>query len=144
METSKLKDDLTAGREIFEKILNDDRPRWGKAILISFDSYIKNIPFEVSELIPLIDDKERWREAHAQFSRIRHFLLKHKSYKPEAYLLLAENIAKVTYNASGCPAPFDSDSGWLIPKCAFQAAAYFADNNLDDTILAAILTSHRQ
>lgn len=106
-----------------------------------FDNYIKNIPSEVSELILIIDDKERWREAHGQFSKIRQFLLKHKVYKPEAYLLLAENVAKVTYNASGQPAPFDSDSGWWIPKCALQVASYFADDKLEESILSAILTS---
>jgi hypothetical protein len=140
METSKLKQDILAGRDIFEKIPNDQRPRWAKVILFNFDDYIKNIPSEVSELISIIDDKERWREAHAQFSKIRQFVLRHKAYKPEAYLLLAEKVAKVTYNASGQPAPFDSDSGWWIPKCALQAASYFADDKLEENILAAILT----
>ncbi|RZL14409.1 MAG: hypothetical protein EOO62_05525, partial [Hymenobacter sp.] len=36
------------------------------------------------------------------------FLLENKNYQPEAYLLLAELVAKVTYNASGQSAPFDS------------------------------------
>ena len=138
MGTSKLKSDILAGRDIFEKIPNELRPGWAKSILLVFDSYIEKVPTEVSSLISLIDDKSRWKEAHGQFSKIRQFLLTHKSYQPEAYLLLAENVAKVTYNASGEPAPFDNDSGWWIPSCALQAGSYFKDTKLQEKIMLAI------
>jgi len=142
METSILKNDILAGRNVFEKIPHDLTPSWAKSILIIFNSYIENIPTEVSELLSLIDDKNRWKEAHDQFHKIRQFLLKHKSYQPEAYLLLAENVAKVTYNASGYAAPFDSDSGWWIPSCALQAASYFEESKLEEKIISAISSSN--
>ena len=31
-------------------------------------------------------------------------------------LQVAENVAKVTYNSSGCLPPFDHDSGWWIAQ----------------------------
>jgi hypothetical protein len=51
-------------------------------------------------------------------------------FRPESFLLLAETIAKVTYNASGQPAPFDFGSGWYIPSLAFQTALSFKDDRL--------------
>ena len=78
MEISKLKNDILAGRDIFEKLTNEQRPRWAKGVLLNFADYVDNIPSEISELILLINDKERWREAHGQFSKIRQFSLKHK------------------------------------------------------------------
>jgi hypothetical protein len=46
-------------------------------------------------------------------------------HKLHALLLLAENTAKVAYNASGAPAPFDADSGdWIAQNAkAFLDAA---------------------
>ena len=32
-------------------------------------------------------------------------------------LFVAENTAKVIYNASGEPAPFDADAGWELVPC---------------------------
>jgi len=138
-----IKNNLKIGEEIFENIPNDIRPRWGLLILSRFDNYIKDIPTSIKELYPIIENQERWRQAHGQFSKIRKFLLNNKSYKPEAYLLLAENVAKITYNATGDPAPFDYDSGWYIPICALKAAEVFEDDRLEEDVKAAILLFSR-
>lgn len=67
------------------------------------------------------------------------FYLIIRVFPHESFLLLAENIAKVTYNASGQPAPFDADSGWYIPSLALQTARSFKDTRLMDEVQATIL-----
>jgi hypothetical protein len=138
-EQYDIKTNIELGEHIFERLPNDIRPGWAGLILSRFDHYIGNIPTAVKELFPIIENKARWREAHAQFSRIRLFLLDHKAYQPEAYLFLAELVAKVTYNASGEPAPFDRNSGHYIPSLALKTVEYFDDNRLKEEVTNVIL-----
>lgn len=81
------------------------------------------------------------KEAHEQFSKIRVFALETKNYKPENYLRLQELVAKVTYNASGQSAPFDSDSGHYIASFALKATEHFDDNRLEEEVKSAILAN---
>lgn len=122
------------GREIFENIPNVVRPFWAKLLIVRFDNYIENVPELVVNLYAIIDDENRWHEAHQQFNRIRQFGLSNKEFQPSAYLLLAENVAKVTYNASGQPAPFDHDSGWCIPGLALEIADAIGNKEIKQEI----------
>jgi len=142
-EQYEIKTNIEIGRHIFESMPNDIRPSWVALILSRFDNYIKDIPTVIKELFPIIDNKDRWKEAHEQFTRIRRFLLDNKHYQPEAYLLLAELVAKVTYNASGQPAPFDTDSGHYIPSTALKATEYFDDERLEEEVKSVILLFSR-
>lgn len=75
---------------------------------------------EYGELISILREPKRWKEAHAQFSKIRvnvtlpserHWRKNLDSY----FVYVAENAAKTAYNCSGEPAPFDEDSyEWLL------------------------------
>ena len=145
-EKKLIETDLTVGKSIFENVPDNLKPNWSGIILSTFYDYIKDIPDSVNELHSIINNEQRWVEAHNQFSKIRRFLLDHKHYQPEAFLLLAEKVAKVTYNASGKPAPFDADSGWHIPSLALQTANYFNDEVLKNKVYEAILlfTSNRE
>lgn len=138
-----IKTNIKIGREIFENLTNDNRPGWAGLVLSRFDHYIKNIPTSISELYPIIDDKDRWKEAHEQFTKIRVFGLENKNYEPDNYLRLAELVAKVTYNASEQSAPFDSDSGHYIASFALKATEYFDDNRLAEEVKYAILLFNR-
>jgi len=138
-----IKTNIEIGQQIFEKLPNDIRPGWAGLILSRFDIYIKNIPISIKELYPIIDNKDRWKEAHGQFNKIRRFLLDNKNYQPEIYLLLAELVAKVTYNASGEPAPFDNDSGHYIASLALKTTKHFDDNRLEEEVTSAILLFSR-
>lgn len=131
------------GEQIFENLPNDIRPGWAGFVLSRFDNYLKNIPTFVLDLYPIIDNKSRWPEAHEQFTKIRVFGLENKKYEPEIYLRLAELVAKVTFNASGQPAPFDSDSGHYITSLALKATEYFGDNRLEEEVKSAILLFSR-
>jgi hypothetical protein len=138
-----IKTNIEIGQQIFENLPNDIRPGWAGLILSRFDNYIRHIPIAIKELYPIIDTKDRWKEAHRQFNKIRRFLLDNKNYQPEAYLLLAELVAKVTYNASGQSAPFDSDSGHYIASLALKATEHFDDNRLEEEVTSAILLFSR-
>jgi hypothetical protein len=138
-----IKTNIEIGLQVFENIPNDIRPGWAGLILSRFDNYIKNIPASITEIYSIIDTKDRWKEAHGQFNKIRRFLLDNKNYQPETYLLLAELVAKVTYNASGEPAPFDNDSGHHIPSLALKATEYFEDNILEEEVTSTILLFSR-
>lgn len=142
-ETYDIKTDLKIGEQIFENIPNEIRPGWGGLVLSRFDHYIKDLPISVSDLYPIIDDKNRWKEAHEQFTKIRTFGLENKNYEPDNYLRLAELVAKVTYNASGQSAPFDSDSGHYIASLALKAVEHFDDNRLEEEVKSAILLFNR-
>jgi hypothetical protein len=110
------------------------KPGWAGLILSRFDNHIKDSPAVIRDLYPIINNQDRWEEAHEQFNKIRQFGLSNKTYEPKAYLQLAEKVAKVTYNASGGAAPFDSDSCWYIPSLALQVAEHFKDNRLEEEV----------
>jgi hypothetical protein len=134
-----IRTNIEIGRSIFEKIPNDLQPGWAGLVLSRFNSYNNNIPKEVMNLFSIIDNSERWCEAHEQFTRIRKFLLNNADYKPESYLLLAEAVAKITYNSSGGNAPFDSDSGWYIASLASTAAQYFDEDFLEEEVQSSLM-----
>src|SRR5260370_28492146 len=92
LETFDIRTNIEIGQQIFENIPNDLRPGWAGLILSRLDNYIKKVPVEVKDLYPIINDQDRWGEAHEQFSAIRRFLLKNRNFKPEAYLLLPEIV----------------------------------------------------
>ncbi|MDB4904163.1 MAG: hypothetical protein JWQ63_3444 [Mucilaginibacter sp.] len=143
METYDIITNIEIGQQIFENIPNDIRPDWAGLILSRFDSHIKNIPGEIKEIYSIIDSRERWMEAHEQFNKIRVFLLNHKNYQPESYLHLAEMVAKVTYNSSVKPSPFDKDNGWYIASLALKTAQFFDDDRLEEEVKSAILIFNR-
>jgi hypothetical protein len=139
MESYDIKTSIDIGKQIFESVPSEIVPEWGGLILSRFDNYIADIPQEIKELYTIIENKQRWKESHDQFTKIREFQLNNDNYNPESYLRLAEAIAKVTYNLSGSNALFDADSGWCIPGLALRTAS---ELNLDDfeyEIKAALL-----
>lgn len=142
-EQYDIKTNIKIGQQIFENLPNDIKPGWAGLILSRFDNYIKDIPTPIKELYLIIDNKDRWNEAHEQFTKIRVFGLENKNYQPKMYLRLAELVSKVTYNASGESAPFDSDSGHYISSFALKTVEYFDDNRLEEEVKSAILLFNR-
>ena len=74
---------------------------------------------EYTELIDILRDPSRWKEAHDLFSKIRtNITLKFKSDDDSLdhyFVYIAENATKTAYNCSGESAPFDTDSfEWLL------------------------------
>ena len=109
---------LEAGRLIYERIPTEQRPLWAAAILDECRRLIHSVP-EINKIYELALDRSRWREAHAAFWPVRTLTLKAEENKAtdplyKAILYVTENTAKVIYNASGRPAPFDHDAGWWL------------------------------
>lgn len=142
-EHHSIKTNIKIGQQIFENLPNDIRPGWAGLILSRFDQYIKDIPTSILELYPIIDNKDRWKEAHEQFAKIRVYGLDNKNYEPENYLRLAELVAKVTYNASEQASPFDNDSGHYIASLALKATEYFEESRLEEEVESVILLFSR-
>ena len=75
---------------------------------------------EYGELISILREPKRWKEAHAQFNKIRvNITLPSEGSLVETldsyFVYVAENAAKTAYNCSGESAPFDEDSyEWLL------------------------------
>jgi hypothetical protein len=111
-------DTLKAGRLIYEQLPNDRRPLWAASILNLCRSLIQRVS-EIDAVHEIASNPSRWKEAHAAFWPIRDLTLKAErsnSTDPvyEGVLHVTENTAKVTYNASGEPIPFDEDAGWWL------------------------------
>ena len=139
IELDDIKNDIEIGAQIFSSVPKSLNPIWAGIILAKFNYYIKNVPEPIQRLQDIIEKPSRWKEAHQQFGLIRSFSLESNSYPYETYLLLTEKIAKITYNASGESAPFDSDSGHYIPSLALQAASFFKDERFEGDLKAILL-----
>jgi hypothetical protein len=102
------------------------------------------IPPEVEAVREIARSPGRWAEAHAAFSAVRNLVLlveKRSDERPRpehGILYLAENVAKVTYNASAPRAPFDHDAGWWIAKNARWMVDHSADAGLGARVWAAL------
>lgn len=55
-----------------------------------------------------------------------------------AQLCLAENVAKVVYNATNPPDPFDEDSGWWIAVCLKEILDLLSDGEYAETMWAIL------
>ncbi|MHB8903304.1 MAG: hypothetical protein ACYC6Y_31465 [Thermoguttaceae bacterium] len=77
---------------------------------------------EYQELVDVLREPHRWKEAHAVFNRIRvNVTLTSENHKKQdldaCFVYVAENAAKTAYNCSGCSAPFDKDSFDRLLNC---------------------------
>ena len=138
-EIDNIKNNIERGREIYEKIPKYSRPLWAGLVLSRFNNYIKSIPSQITELFEIIENKDRWKNVRCIASKIRLFRLDNHKYQPINYLILAEIVAKVTYNASGDIAPFEKDGGHCIPEMAIKLSEIFDDKTLEKEVISSIL-----
>lgn len=106
---------LEAGRLLYENIPVELRPAWAAEVLAIARSHVPPIP-EVEAVLEIASNPSRWPEARETFRAVRKLTLQAEEPLYEGVLILAENVAKVTYNSSGHPPPFDHDSGWWIAQ----------------------------
>jgi hypothetical protein len=118
---------LKAGRLIVENLPNYSRPKWAAGVLrlVLERSGVQSSP--IDEVLHTADDQAVWGNGRRAFSIVRHETLRvdelarqrrltKKEELLRGVLVLAELVAKVTYNAAQPPDPFDNDSGWWIAK----------------------------
>lgn len=118
---------IEAGMLLYERISHVSRPLWGADVL-EFASQRTSKTREIQNVIAFARTPEEWAKStsRAKDSKARDFFHAVRLLTIEedrkatgntlytSILLLAENVAKVTYNAYGYNAPFDHDAGWWI------------------------------
>jgi hypothetical protein len=113
---------LECGRLIYESLTPHQRVRWASAILTFCIEHSPSVP-SANSVAALAPDEKSWPLAHAAFSDVRAVtLLEEKSPgtldpRSASLLFVAENAAKIIYNASQASAPFDHEAGWWLAKC---------------------------
>jgi hypothetical protein len=133
-------DALEAGKLLYERLEPGRRPGWAVAVLDACCSAVSAVPAEVEAVREIALTPARWTEAHAAFQAVRMLVLLNERRSPKArtigdeMLYLAENVAKVTYNASGASAPFDHDAGWWVAKIARSIVERSKDSGLEDRV----------
>jgi hypothetical protein len=106
---------LDAGRLIYERIPARQRAAWAARVLEAVRELAPETP-EIDRVLQIARDPAKWGEAHEAFNAVRALALEAKDPLVEAVLHLTESVAKVAYNASGGPAPFDRDAGWRVAQ----------------------------
>ena len=100
-----------SGELIVSLIPAGSRPVWAATLLHNVLRYVPYTP-EFDEVVDITQHSRRWPEALAAFHRVR--TLRQEETHDRVYdtvAALAENVAKVTYNASNPTVPFDRDAG---------------------------------
>jgi hypothetical protein len=142
---------LKAGLILYEHISILDRPAWGADILEYAQNRIEHFS-EIEAVIAFARNPGYWgngvaenqEEAHRVFGRVRKRALEKKDLGRIGELLfyLAENVAKVTYNAYGYADPFDHDAGWWIAANAKGLAEEFDNPDIEREVWS-ILSKER-
>ena len=119
-------DPLRAGTAIYSRVHNDNRPGWAASILAECCERVPKVPEAIAHVLDLSAEAAKWELAHDAFSAVRQLTLaaERRPIEKRDHLLLyvAENTAKVIYNAFGASAPFDRDSGAWLVRCAKEYA----------------------
>ena len=132
------KDALCVGVTIYSRVPDNRRPEWAASILTTCCARVSVVPKPITDVIELASEPAKWQLAHSAFSAVRELTLAADSRLikniTNRLLYVAENAAKVIYNASRSSAPFDRDSGAWLVRCAKE----FADS-IDDVSFTALL-----
>lgn len=97
---------LAVGRLVVSKLDRDELPGWAADVLFQASSMMPRQK-EVDDLLEVTADNRRWREAYDLFLELRQRRLAESRPEVASFIDLAENVAKIVYNASGAQAPFD-------------------------------------
>jgi hypothetical protein len=139
-------DPYKAGDLLYDHIPVAERPAWAAKILSVAKDYLNIHIAEIERLLTIAATPETWPEAYDVFHSLRKQTLatekSHGGGKDHDIhvflLLLAENVAKVIYNASGKTAPFDHDSGQAVVLTAAGVAEHLGDLAFSEYVWKAI------
>jgi hypothetical protein len=133
-----------AARAIDDAIPERMRPGWAAETLEVICSRLTAVPEEVRAVVSIGRTPGRFRDAHAAFSAVRALILAEdrsgaggSAYA--AVLSMAEDAAKVIYNASGVQepiqpgetAPFDDGCGYLLARGVVHLAQTCGSSDFD-------------
>jgi hypothetical protein len=110
-----------AGWLLYSQIPIADRPHWAAQILDLCRSVVRSPP-EVSAVYDMAVKPSEWGRGHDAFGAVRKLTLQYEKAEGKdgiygGLLHLAENVAKVTYNATSPQDPFDCDAGAWVVSC---------------------------
>lgn len=135
-----------AGRLIFENLSPQVRPKWASRILalMTERTGIKSPPIE--RVLQIAGDPGKWGTAHDASSVARRAaieLVKLRSRTADQDLLLgltslAGLVARVIYNSTGSPDPFDDDTGWSLVESVRRVLDLLKDDQFSDSIWFAL------
>lgn len=116
-EAWKIREDGKAGYLLHRSLPIEQRPYWAVAILKCAGNKL-NVPSEVRRVIEVASNADRWKEGYNAFHEVRYLTIQQRKIEYvdplfNAFLRLAENTAKVTFNSAG--GKFDKHCGDLIP-----------------------------
>jgi hypothetical protein len=138
---------IEAGRLIFENIAPEVRPKWASSILASVVERTGVHSPPIENILQIASHRDEWKKAHEAFSSARDLTLELErigdSRSVEQTLLLrmvilAELVAKVTYNATSPPDEFDEDSGWWIAVCLKGILDFLGDDDFSSAMWLAL------
>lgn len=137
-------DAMRVGWTTYEALSDQGRVQLAAELLATSCQLLPAVPPAIGRVLSIAQDGSRWREAHEAFRGVRALTLKHASRdRPdriyEAALYVAENAAKVIYNASHEPAPFDYDAGYWLVGCAHTLAMVSGEPELKDKFWAVVV-----
>jgi len=140
---------LDAGKLIFENLPVGTRPQWAARVLrlVVDRTGVKSQPVELA--ISIANTPNDWGKAHDAFSTLRKATLELERLNPLSppqallleLLLLAELVAKVTYNSTNPVNEFDEDSGWWVAPCLKDILDSLDDEKFSVVALSALLTT---
>jgi hypothetical protein len=137
-------DALLAGRCLYERLAVHDRPSWACGVLDACSAGLSALPAELRTIREIALTPNRWHEAREAFQAVRKLTIAAESTTDNAgapelgILYLAENVAKVSYNASGCSALFDHDAGWWVAKNARWIIDQSSEMGLEKRVWSAL------
>ena len=137
-------DFLLLGEMLCNQIPNTQQPMWFSTLLEIASPYADEDGV-IDTLLEVIYCEDRWFECKEIFNSLRATTLKYgKLQNPdkrrECTVILAENIAKVTFNCSKASEHgYDKDSGYWIPGCVDDLINSSKDANINKTLLDHLL-----
>ena len=119
--------------EILSQSFNHrERQSWAAGVLREAVGY-QEVSVVVGSLLDIVKDDSRWAEAKAEFNKIRSETIRLEETGGNLELLgifhLAENVAKITYNAWCSNYEFDEDAGYWIPSCVNFIISHVRDED---------------
>lgn len=106
------------GRTAYEAVPSRERPKWAGAILKLVASKGGSSE-EIARIVRLSSREEDWKMGQEAFQAVRRLSIDNldlgqQNSVTQLVLDIGETAAKIIYNASDEPAPFDFHAGWRM------------------------------
>jgi|ERR1017187_7658949 hypothetical protein len=137
---------ILAGKIVYEQLPVQERPLWAARLLGRCAKLIPSVA-AVEKTVEVALTPNLWPNAREAFDAVRALSSKdERKQTPSALyaqvLLLAENTAKVSYNATGLSAPYDHNAGWKVVQVVRQIVDRVAKPEFETEVWNLILKTN--